>query len=119
LSKRVGRESTSILLRDDHGILDCHAGNSLPLADAAQETASLALRLAVDATSISYDKFGLGQDFRNHLVKHGLGEAFGYAGCGRSQDRKGFANLRTEAAWKLRRRLDHGRHLDDRYPTSS
>src|SRR5208337_4241375 len=32
---------------------------------------------------------------------------------------KAYTNLRTEAAWKLRRRLDLERHTDDRYPVSS
>jgi|SRR5208282_392506 len=119
LGEGVGRDSTAILVRDADGILDCHAGSSLSLADAAQETARLSRVWAVPAERISYDKLGVGRDFRNHLVKHGLGDAVGYAGSGRPQNRKAFTNLRSEAAWKLRRRLDPERHVDDRYPLSS
>ena len=96
-----------------------HAGNSLCLADAAEETARLARVYAVDASRISYDGVGVGRDFRNHLVKRGLGDAISYAGSGRPRDPKAFTNLRSEAAWRMSRRLDPERHTDDRYPTSS
>ena len=119
LGEGVGRDSTAILVRDSDGILDLHAGSALCLSDAAQETARLSRVWAVPAERVSYDKLGVGRDFRNHLVRHGLGDAVGYAGSGRPQDRKAFVNLRSEAAWKARRRLDPERHLDDRYPLSS
>lgn len=119
LGEGVGRDSTSILVRDADGIIDLIAGNSLCLADAAEETARLDQIWAVDDSRISYDKLGIGRDFRNHLVRRGLGNAIGYAGSGRPQDPKAYTNLRTEAAWKLRRRLDLERHTDDRYPVSS
>ena len=106
LSEGAGRDSTSILVRDAYGIIDLIAGNSLCLADAAEETARLARVHAIDASRISYDKLGVGRDFRNHLVLRGLGYAIGYAGSGKPQERKAFANLRSEAAWKLRRRLN-------------
>ena len=41
LGEGVGRDSTAILVRDDLGILDLNAGNSLCLADAAEEVARL------------------------------------------------------------------------------
>jgi hypothetical protein len=119
LGEGVGRDSTAILVRDADGILDLIAGSALSLAEGAAETARLARVWAVPADRISYDKLGIGRDFRNHLVKHGLGDAVGYAGSGRAQAPKQFTNLRTEAAWKARRRLDPERHLDDRYPLSS
>ena len=119
LGEGVGRDDTAILVRDFDGILDLVAGNALSLADAAPEVAKLARVYAVNASRISYDKLGIGRDFRNHLVRHGLGDAVGYAGNGKPQDRKAFTNLRSEAAWKLRRRLDPERHTDDRYPLSS
>ncbi len=96
-----------------------HAGNSLSLADAAEETARLARVWAVDASRISYDKLGIGRDFRNHLVRRGLGDAIGYAGSGRPQDSKAFTNLRSEAAWKLRRRLNPDWALDPTAPLAT
>jgi hypothetical protein len=119
LGEGVGRDSTAILVKDANGILDLVAGNSLCLADAAQETARLARIYAVSDERISYDKLGIGRDFRNHLVKHGLGGAVGYAGSGRASQPKAYTNLRSEAAWKLHQRLDPERHLDDRAPLSS
>ena len=92
---------------------------ALSLPDAAAQVARLSLRWAVPAERISYDKLGIGRDFSNHLVKHGLGDAVGYAGSGRPREPKAFCNLRSEAAWTLHERLDPERHLDDRYPLSS
>ena len=79
----------------------------------------LARVYAVSVERISFDAVGVGRDFGNHLARHGLGTAIRYAGAGRPQDRKAFTNIRSEAAWKLRRRLDPERHTDDRYPLSS
>ncbi len=119
LGEGVGRDSTAILVRDDIGILDLVSGNSLCLADAAEEVARLARHWSVDVSRISYDQLGVGRDFRNHLVRRGLGDAVGYAGSGRPQDRKVFTNLRTEAAWKLRRRLNPDWALDPGAPLAS
>jgi hypothetical protein len=119
LGEGVGRDSTAILIRDSNGLIDLHAGNSLCLADAAEETARLARVYAVDASRISYAGVDVGRDFRNHLVKRGLGDAISHAGSGRPRDPKAFTNLRSEAAWRMRRRLDPERHTDDRYPTPS
>ena len=119
LGEGVGRDSTAILVRDDHGILDLNAGNSLSLADAAEEIARFARIYNVDSSRISYDKLGIGRDFHHHLVRRGLKDAIGYAGSGRPQDPKAFTNLRTEAAWKLRRRLNPDWALDPRAPLAT
>ena len=109
-----------ILVKDDHGILDLVAGSALSLPDAAVLVVRLSLRYAVPAERVSYDKLGIGRDFRNHLVKHGLGDAVGYAGSGRPREPKAFCNLfAPRVAWTLHKRLDPERHLDDRYPLSS
>ena len=73
----------------------------------------------VDSDRISYDKLGIGRDFHNHLVRRGLGDAIGYAGSGRPQDRKAFTNLRTEAAWKLQRPAEPDWALDPTAPLAS
>jgi len=106
LGEGVGRDCTAILVRDDHGLLELVSGSALALADAASEVARLSVRYTVPAERISYDKLGIGRDFRNHLARHGLGDAIPYAGSGRPRDPKAFTNLRSEAAWRLRRRLN-------------
>lgn len=119
LGEGVGRDATAILVKDANGVIDLISGRMLGLADAAAEVARLARIYAVDVSRISYDAVGVGRDFHNHLVRHGLGDAIKYAGAGRPQNRKGFVSIRAEGAWKLRQRLDPERHTDDRYPTSS
>ncbi len=118
LGEGVGRDSTAILVRDDLGILDLIAGNSLSLGEAAAEVARLARNYVIDASRISYDKLGIGRDFINHLARHGLGDAIGYAGSGRPRQPKAYTNLRTEAAWNLRRRLNPDWSLDPSAPHS-
>ena len=119
LGEGVGRDSTAIVVKDANGIIDLVSGRMLGLADAAEEVARLARVHAVNVGRISYDAVGVGRDFGNHLARRGLGDAVKYAGAGRPQDRKAFTNIRSEGAWKLRRRLDPERHTDDRYPLSS
>ena len=87
LSEGVGRDSTAILVRDDHGILDLVARNSLSLADAADEVAKLARIYSVPSERISYDGLGIGRDFPNHLIRVGLPGCIGYAGSGRPRDK--------------------------------
>jgi hypothetical protein len=105
-------------VRNADGIIDLIAGNSLCLVDAAEETARLARVHAVDASRISYEKLGIGRDFRNHLVRRGLDAAIGYAAIGKPQDRT-FTNLRSEAAWKLRRTLNTDWALDPTAPLAT
>jgi hypothetical protein len=119
LGEGVGRDSTAILVRDELGIIDFIAGNSLCLADAAEEVARLARVWAVPTERISYDGVGIGRDFANHLVRRGLKDCVRYAGAGRPREPKRFVNLRSESAWRLRDRLNPERHTDDRYPASS
>ena len=106
LGEGVGRDSTAILVRDDHGLIDLVSGSSLGLSDAATEVARLARRWEIPDERISYDRLGIGRDFRNHLIRNGLKDCIGYAGSGRPQDSRAFVNLRSEAAWALRRRLN-------------
>ncbi len=73
----MGRYSTSHLVQNDYGILECYTGNSLSLADAAEEAARLVRAWNIDTFRISYHKLGKGRDFRNHPVRQGLGDAVG------------------------------------------
>lgn len=107
LGEGVGRDSSCILVRDDWGVLDISSGSALGLAEAAQMIWQKASQWGVPQERITYDRAGIGRDFPLHLVRHGLQRCVGYAGAGtpRSGD---FANLRTEAAWRLRQRLEPG-----------
>jgi hypothetical protein len=64
---------------------------------------------------MSFDKLGIGRNFPNHLAKHGLAGARPYAGEASPRDPT-FTNLRTEAAWRLRNRLDVQHVPDIRTP---
>lgn len=119
LSEGVGRDETCILVRDSSGIIDVDARNSLPLPDAAKETARLATRYGIPAQRISYDGLGIGRDFPKHLAKHGLVGCIRYVGGGTPEEPRRFFNLRTESAWHLHDRLNPDRHTDDRFPLSS
>lgn len=105
LAEGVGRDSTAIIVRDDWGVLKIIAGNQLGLPEAAHRIAELKREYDVPDERISYDRVGLGRDLPLHLARRGITRAIGYAGeaSPRSDD---FVNLRTEAAWLLRQRLD-------------
>ncbi len=105
LGEGVGRDATAIVARDACGVLELTVGADRGLADAAAEIARLARRWGVEHQHISYDKLGVGRDLRHHLARHGILTAVGYFGCGKPRD-PGFLNLRSEAAWRFRQRLD-------------
>jgi hypothetical protein len=96
-----------VLVRDDWGILDVTWGSALGLAEAADVIWRKSSEWIIPQERITYDRVGIGRDFPLHLARHGLQRCVGYAGSGSPQS-KDFANLRSEAAWKLRKRLDAG-----------
>ena len=106
LSEGVGRDSTCIVVVDDWGVLEVVLGNSMGLPEAAETIHRLAARWNVPHDKISFDKLGIGRNFPNHLARWSITTAIPYAGEGRPQDPSSFVNLRTEAGWKLRNRLD-------------
>jgi hypothetical protein len=111
LGEGVGRDSSAILVRDDWRVLDVVFGSALGLPEAAEAIRRLKLRWGVPDERISYDRVGIGRDFPLHLRRRGIEGAVGYAGEG-SPSSGDFPNLRSEAAWKLRQRLDP-RHIPD------
>lgn len=118
LGEGVGRDSSSILIRDDWGVIDCVFGAYLGLAEAADRVRIFMNRYHVVQERISFDKVGVGKDFPLHLARLGITRAVGYAGAA-SPLSSDFANLRSEAAWKLRQRLDPDGAADHRIPGAS
>ena len=92
--------------------------NSLRFADVAAEVRRLAVKWHVAHDRISYDCLGLGHDFRNHLAREQITLARPIAGSGRAFQPAFFPNLRSEAAWTLRHRLDPDWVPDPRSPQS-
>jgi hypothetical protein len=117
LGEGVGRDSSAILVRDDLGILEVIYGAQLGLPEAAHAIAELRIKWNVAEERISYDKVGIGREFPLYLARRGISKAIGYAGesSPRSSD---FTNLRTEAAWLLRNRLNPEHIPDHRAPES-
>jgi hypothetical protein len=106
LAEGVGRSKTCLLVRDDLGILEVSASNTMGLPEAAAEARRLALKWNVPHDRISYDCLGIGRDFDNHLRRVQILGAKPYAGSGRPRSPEQFVNLRTEGAWKMKHRLD-------------
>ncbi len=117
LGEGVGRDSSAIVVRDDHGILEVIFGATLGLPEAAHQIFKLRTKWNVPDDRISYDRVGIGREFHLHLARRGIARAIGYAGASspRSSD---FTNLRCEAAWMLRNRLNHEHIPDHRNPDS-
>jgi hypothetical protein len=107
LGEGVGRDSSCVLVRDDLGILECVFGAALGLPEAADLIWRLHHRWNVPEERISYDRVGIGRDFPHHLAARGLLRCVGYAGAATPAS-SDFANLRSEAAWRLRQRLEPG-----------
>ena len=115
LSEGVGRDSSSFLVRDNLGVRECVYGNAIDLARAAFLMFELGRKWDIPVERMSYDSLGVGRKMPNFLAKYGLAQAKPYAGSGHPRD-KSFGNLRTEAAWKLRCRLDPEYAPDMRRP---
>lgn len=116
LGEGVGRDRTVVLVRDDLGVLDVDASRTAGPVEAAATIRRLAGHWNVAHEAISYDQLGIGKDLPNHLRRAGIAGARGYAGSGSPCDKAGFTNLRTEAAWRLRNRLDPNWCPDPRAP---
>jgi hypothetical protein len=110
LGEGVGRDSSCVLVRDDYGVLDVTWGSALGLPEAAVIIHRKAEEWGVPVERITYDRAGLGKDFPLHLSRHFGKDAHkiqGYAGAGKPMSSE-YSNLRSEAAWKMRRRIEPG-----------
>ena len=119
LGEGVGRDSTAIYVRDDLGVLDQAVGNAMGLPEAAATINRFKLRWDVADENITYDRLGIGKDLKNLLARHGITGAIGYAGSASPRDQSQFTNIRGEAAWTVRTRLNPDWAPDPRYPASS
>ena len=119
LGEGVGQDDIAILVKDANAIIDFVSGNSLLLSDAAAKVARLSRIWAVPAERISYDGVGIGRDFANYLVKHGLRDCVRYVVAGRPREPQRFTNLRSEASWRFRDRLNPDRHTGNQYSNTS
>ncbi len=111
LGEGVGRDSSAIIVRDDWGVLEVVFGATLGIDQAAWHVARLKAKWSIPDERISYDRIGVGRDMARELIKHGVKRAIGYAGAAAPMS-SDFPNLRSEAAWKLRNRLD-ALHIPD------
>lgn len=107
-------DESGILGRDDNGILRDEAGlawecsNRWSMETLAERVRSMADRFDVEPGHIVYDAGGPGADFDNRLRAVGLSGCYPYKGnrLASPELAERYANLRTAAAWQLRKRLD-------------
>lgn len=116
LGEGVGRDLSAIVVRDDLSILEVVAGKAMGLSEAAKTIADLASKWHIQHHHITYDRLGVGKDMPNHLAKHRI-NATPYFGNGTPRNTREYPNLRSEAAWNLRRRLNPEFAPDPRYPS--
>jgi hypothetical protein len=105
LSEGVGRDSSCVIVRDNLGVLECVYGATLGLSEAADLMFKMGNNWKIPPERMSYDCLGIGKKLPNHLAKYNLQGVRPYAGSGSPRD-KSFTNLRSEAAWRLKCRLD-------------
>jgi hypothetical protein len=114
LGEGVGRDSTSIFVTDAHGVLEVVMGDTLDLAATAYHYDELSRRWGVPPERMSYDKGGIGREMALHLARYDL-MARPYTGAAGATSAE-YTNLRTEAAMRLRMRLDPEGASDWRKP---
>lgn len=119
LGEGVGRDSSAVLVRDDLGIIEVIVGDAIGLPEAAALMHKLGQKWSIPAARMSYDRLGIGKQMPNQLARYGLQAAIGYAGEASPAEKHAFTNLRSEAAWKLRCRLDVQHVPDLRAPHST
>ena len=106
LAEGVGRDCTCVMVLDDLGILEVVLSNAAGLPEAAATIHRLVCKWQVPHDRITFDMLGIGRTFPNHLARYGIVTAIPYAGEGRPRDPNSYVNLRTEAGWKLHKRLN-------------
>ncbi len=100
-------DDSQIVARDDNGVLHERHSNRWDMEELARQVRLCQLEYGVLAPHVVYDAVGVGTDFDNRLRQVGIVGARGYQGFAPGGPK--FANLRSAAAWQLRRRLDPNR----------
>jgi hypothetical protein len=106
LAEGVGRDASCVLVRDSFGVLEVIFGSTMGLPEASDCIATLARKWDVLPAQISYDRLGIGRHFPAHLARHKLTGCRPYSGSAQPMNHADFTNLRSEAAWRMRMRLD-------------
>ena len=104
LAEGGGGDRSVIICRDDNGILDLEHSRTWTLEQTATRAALIAQRRGVPGYRVSWDAGGIGSDFLNRLEAVGLRACRPYRGG--SEGNAKFSNLRSAAAWSMRKRLD-------------
>lgn len=104
LGEGTGRDSTTILARDNLGILEVFDSNLTDLDDAADMFAAVARRWNIPPERTSFDAAGIGRQFKRKLEARGFEGAFAYKGSGSGGS--DYSNFRTACAFAARERLD-------------
>ena len=117
LAKGTGGDDTTVVPRDDNGVLpDWSSSNREGFEATATRVALLAQKYDVPPQRITYDVLGLGMDFGNRLAAVGLPGCMAYNSEARCKNQ--FADLRAATAFALRWRLDPTRRVGgkDQHP---
>jgi len=87
----------------------------MDLAGTAYRYLELGQKWGVPDERMSYDRGGIGREMHLHLSRFGIIKAVGYTGSG-APSSGDYTNLRTEAAFRLRNRLNPKGSPDWRQP---
>jgi hypothetical protein len=104
-----GRDASTIIVRDDLGILWAMESSYVGVAQAAQLVSEWSQRLKVRHEDITFDAAGPGRDMPRYLEQYGIVDAVKYYG-----EQSGYhqaTNRRSLVAWRMRERLDPQRPL--------
>lgn len=105
-----GGDRSVILVRTGRRLLALEASNRWPLEETARRAAESARQYGVKPHRIVYDRSGLGEGFDAFLRSEGLAGTLGFLGGSEAKGfQKKFENLKSAAAWQLRKRLDPAR----------
>lgn len=104
IAKGTGRDDSTLVVRDDTGILAAKWSNRWSLDTLAKEANLYCEEFGIEGPHITYDATGVGTDFDNRLRALGIHGSKGYMGAYSGGDK--FSNLRSAAGWAFRRRLD-------------
>lgn len=102
-----GGDRSVILVRTGRRLLHLAHSNQWALDDTARIASETARKFAVKPHRIIYDRSGLGEGFESILRNSGVIGAIGFLGGSEARGhQKKFENLKSAAAWQLRKLLN-------------